>query len=404
MLSTIRFVAHHPVLRVYGLLMFIASSGNACIQPYRALIAIDTLHMSSQGFAAMMFFSTLTALVFGVCIGIVSDFAGNRRRLMAILMAIGVVAALMVWTVETAWMMALVVICLLPFANINPLIYAGTRMEAAELSPREAASVNSVVRTTMSASWVFIPVVVALVLETGGLGVMNVWAVMALLFALCLVLVLLFLPDTTKAGSAPGGLSGFVTALKELGHPSILLRLVAVSLLTSVNWLNGYVQALIIKTTLGGSLGDAGFMASGIALMEIPFMLGWASALHRLGPVRTLIAGAAIYAVFLVGMGLATSVWQVHALIPIAGAGAAAILSVPISYFQDMFPGRPGLGTSLYPMQSFLGTGAAAGIFAVATHFTSYQGTAVVGAGVTLVASILLVAVERLVPMKATLE
>ncbi len=91
MLSTIRFVARHPVLRIYGLLMFIASSGNACIIPYRALIAIDTLHMSKQGFAAMMFFSTLTALVFGVCIGIVSDFAGNRRRLMAILMAAGIV-------------------------------------------------------------------------------------------------------------------------------------------------------------------------------------------------------------------------------------------------------------------------------------------------------------------------
>lgn len=399
MLSTIRFVARHPVLRIYGLLMFIASSGNACIIPYRALIAIDTLHMSKQGFAAMMFFSTLTALVFGVCIGIVSDFAGNRRRLMAILMAAGIVGALMVWTVETAWMMALVVICLLPFANINPLIYAGTRMEAADLDPREAASVNSVVRTTMSASWVFIPVAVAIVLETSGLGVINVWAVMALLFALCLALVFIFLPETARAGSAPGGLAGFVTALKELGHPAILLRLVAVSLLTSVNWLNGYVQALIIKTTLGGSLGDAGFMASGIALMEIPFMLAWASALPRLGPVRTLVAGAFIYAIFLVGMGLSNSVWQVHALIPIAGAGAAAILSVPISYFQDMFPGRPGLGTSLYPMQTFLGTGAAAGIFAVASHFTTYQGTAMAGACVTLAAGLFLLAVERLVPM-----
>ncbi|SOC86342.1 Major Facilitator Superfamily protein [Ensifer adhaerens] len=404
MLSTIRFVAHHPVLRIYGLLMFIASSAGACVLPYRALIAIDTLHMSEQAFAAMMLLSTLTALVFGVCIGIVSDFAGNRRRLMAILLSVGVAAALLIWMVETAWMMALAVICLLPFANINPMIYAGTRMEAASLDPREAASVNSVVRTTMSASWVFIPVAVALVLETGGLGVMNVWAVMACLFGLCLVLVLIFLPDTARAGSAPGGLAGFRAALKELAHPAILLRLVAVSLLSSVNWLNGYVQALIIKTTLGGTLGEAGFMASGIALMEIPFMLAWASALRRLGPVTTLAAGSALYAVYLVGLGLATSVWQVHALIPIAGAGAAAILSVPISYFQDMFPERPGLGTSLYPMQTFLGTGAAAGTFAVATHFTSYQGTAIVGAAITLAASLLLIAIERGVhlPQKGT--
>ncbi len=64
----------------------------------------------------------------------------------------------------------------------------------------------SVVRTTMSASWVFIPVAVAIVLETSGLGVMNVWAVMALLFALCLALVFIFLPETARGVHAPAGL------------------------------------------------------------------------------------------------------------------------------------------------------------------------------------------------------
>lgn len=404
MISTIRFVARHPVLRVYGLLMFVASCASAASQPYRSLMAIETLHMSEQMFALMMLLATLTNVVFGVTIGIVSDFAGDRRRLMSLLVIIGLLGSSLLWMVQTAWMMAFVVILLIPIANLNPLIYAGTRKETADMTAGEAGAVNSVVRTTMSASWVAIPVCVAAVLEFGGLGVMNVWGVMALLYVLCLGLVRIFLPPTIREAGVPGGLKGFLSALRELGNLSVLLRLVAVALLTSVNWLNGYIQPLIIKSTLGGSLADTGFMASGIALMEIPFMLAWAAGMRRLGPVNTLVAGSLLYAVFLTGLARAGSVWQVHALIPIAGAGAAAILSVPISYFQDMFPGRPGLGTSLYPMQSFLGTGAAAGIFAVATHFTSYQGTAVVGAGVTLAASILLVAVERLVPMKAALE
>jgi MFS transporter, SET family, sugar efflux transporter len=400
MFSTIAFVARHPVLRVYALLMFIASSATAAAAPYRSLIAIDTLHMSEQAFALVMVLSTLTGLVFGVSIGIVSDFAGNRRRLMASLLALGVSGAALIWMVETPWMLALSMISLLPFANINPLLYAGTRMEAAGLAPGAAASINTVVRTAMSASWVFIPVAVAFILQFGGLGVMNVWFFTAALFAVCLLLVLGFLPASARAGTAPGGIAGFLAALREVGHPGVLLRLLAVALLCSVNWLNGYLQALIIKSTLGGTLADAGTMASGVALMEIPFMLAWAAGMRRLGSVWTMVAGSLLYAAYLVGMGLATSTWQMFALIPVAGAGAASILSVPISYFQDLYPERPGLGTSLYPIQTFLGTGTAALVFAASTHFTTYQGTAFVGAGITLAASVMLVAVERFAPRR----
>lgn len=395
MLSTIRFVVRHPVLRIYALLLFVVSCAGGAMHPYASLIAIDTLHMSGQAFALTMFLSTVTSLVFGVSIGIVSDFADNRRRLMAILALLGVVGAALVWLVQSAWMLAFSLILVLPFANINPLVFAGARMEVSDLGPAEAASVNSVIRTTMSAAWVLIPVAVAFVLQAGGFGVMNVWLVMALLFALCLPLVLIFLPAVAKAGASPAGLGTFLAALKELVHPAILLRLLAVSLIITGEWLNGYLQALVIKSTLGGSLADAGFMASGVALMEIPFMLAWAAGLRRLGAVNTIVAGSVLYAAYLTCLGLATSVWQVHALIPLAGAGAASLLSVPLSYFQDLFPGRPGLGTSLSPIEGFIGTGMAAAIFAVATQFTGYQGTAIVGAVFTIAAAAMLLIVER---------
>ncbi len=295
-------------------------------------------------------------------------------------------------------MLALSLIVILPFANIAPLVFAGTRMEVDEMEPDEAASVNSIIRTTMSAAWVIIPVAVAFVLQSGGYGVMNVWLVTALLFAICVALVLLFLPASARAGTAQGGLAVYFAALRELAHPGIFLRLLAVSLIVAGEWLNGYLQTLVIKTTLGGSLSDAGFMASGVALMEIPFMLAWAAGLRRLGAVNTILAGAALYGGYLILMGSATAVWQIHALIPLAGAGAAALLSVPLSYFQDLFPGRPGLGTSLSPIEGFIGTGFSAAIFAVGTHVTTYQGTAFIGAGVMAAAALMLVLVERLVP------
>ena len=400
MLATIDFVARHPVLRIYALLMFTASCAGAAAMPYRSLMAINTLHMSEQAFSLMMFLSTLTNVVFGVSIGILSDFAGDRRKLMAAIALIGAIGSLMIWTVETWWMMAISIIFILPLANINPLIYAGTRMETGGMAAGEAASVNSVVRTAMSASWVFIPVAVALLLEATGYGIMQVWAFGAALYVLCLALALIYLPANMREGSAPGGFSGFLTALRQLGDPSILFRLIAVSTICSVNWLNSFAQALIIKSTLGGTLSQAGFMASAVALMEIPAMLFWASVLRRIGPVATIVIGSVLYALYLCGLSLATSVHQIFLLIPVAGAAAGAILSVPISYFQDLFPGRPGLGTSLYPVQNFLGTGIAAGLFAGASHFTSYQGTVLIGAVVTLAASVALVVVERTLPRR----
>ena len=401
MLSTIRFVARHRVLRIYALVMFAVSCAGGAMQPYASLIAIDTLKMSGQAFALVMFLSTVVSVAFGVSIGIVADFAGNRRRLMAVLALFGVVGAALVWMVQTAWMLAVSMILILPFSGLHPLVFAATRMESGELPASEAASVNAVLRTTMSASWVVVPVALAFFLQSGGFGVMNVWLVAALLFAVSFALVVAFLPRNARAGATPGGLGTFFSALRELAHPAIFLRLLTISMILAGEWLNGYIQALIIKTTLGGSLADAGFMASGVALMEIPFMLAWAAGLRRLGAVNTIIAGSLLYALYLVCLGSARAVWQVHALIPLAGAGAASLLSVPLSYFQDLFPGRPGLGTSLSPIEGFIGTGAAAAIFAVATHFTTYQGTAFAGAAVTVAAATLLLAVERLVPVRA---
>ncbi len=79
MLSTIRFVARHPVMRIYGLLMFIASSGNACIIPLSRTDRHRHAAHEQAGLRGHDVLLHVTALVFGVCIGIVSDFAGNRR-------------------------------------------------------------------------------------------------------------------------------------------------------------------------------------------------------------------------------------------------------------------------------------------------------------------------------------
>ncbi len=395
MLSTIAFVARNPALRIYALLMFVASSAGAATFPYRSLMGISVLGMSEQFFSVMSFVATVSSLIFGVSIGIISDFITNRR---ALLLATGLMGALgfgLIWMFPSVWMMAFTTIFILPFSNTNPMIYTGVRNATSSMPSGEAAAVNSVVRTSMSAAWVGMPFFVGvLIASRSSTDVTDAFAVSLGFYCIVILVVLFVLPRDTQRSTVQGGKSGFFKALRELGQLSILLRLIVLAALCAGNWLQNYTMSLVVLD-LGGSLADTGFIAGGIALLEIPFMLLWAAALKRYGAVPVLIAGAVIYAVYLGATSLVWEVWQYFALIPVAGLGAASILSVPLSYFQDLFPERPGLGTSLYPLHGFVGTGIASLIFGVGSQWTDYQGVNAIGAILTLVAVVLLIGVER---------
>ncbi|MBB6219383.1 hypothetical protein [Rhizobium leguminosarum] len=112
---------------------------------------------------------------------------------------------------------------------------------------------------------------------------------------------------------------------------------------------------LILVVDLGGKTADVGIIAGLIALLEIPFMLMWASLLKRRDILPILVIAGVIYAGFMAALTFATAPWQIYALTVPAAAGAAALLSMPLTYFQDLFPGRPGLGTSFNPINSFSG-------------------------------------------------
>jgi hypothetical protein len=64
----------------------------------------------------------------------------------------------------------------------------------------------------------------------------------------------------------------------------------------------------------------------------------------------------------------------------ISGAGAAALISIPITYLQDLIAERPGLGSALISVNIFMSAGLSALLFAVGTGISSYSGTALIGA------------------------
>jgi MFS transporter, SET family, sugar efflux transporter len=124
-------------------------------------------------------------------------------------------------------------------------------------------------------------------------------------------------------------------------------------------------------------------------------MLIWAGLLRRAGLLSILIAAGVLYAAYMAALSFATATWQIYALVIPGAAGAAALLSLPLSYFQDLFPDRPGLGTSLHPINSFLGNAMTALAFAVGAHYFGYSGAAWLGVLMVLAGIAGLLAVER---------
>lgn len=76
------------------------------------------------------------------------------------------------------------------------------------------------------------------------------------------------------------------------------------------------------------------------------------------------------------------------------GIGAGILLSITVGYVQDLVAERPGAGSSLVSVSHFGGTMFASAVFAVAALFTDYQGTALLGGAIGIVAGLALFALD----------
>ncbi|MBX9459271.1 MAG: hypothetical protein KL863_26290 [Rhizobium sp.] len=155
------------------------------------------------------------------------------------------------------------------------------------------------------------------------------------------------------------------------------------------------MQPLILVGAAGGTVRDVGLIAGACAALEIPSMLIWGALLRHLTVVQAMVIGALIYAAFMVLLGLSTEVWHVYALLIPNAFGVSAILSLPLTYYQDLLGERPGLGTSLNQISVFLSNAMSAAGFAIGAAWLGYSHSAWLGVAMVLVGCAWLVLLER---------
>lgn len=381
--SPLALAFREPTVRAAMLGVFFFGFSFAATGPYQSVVAIRELGLSNGFYAALLLVSGAVNVVVSVAVGMLADRIGRYRPLMLGTAAFGIAGSALVFFVPSQWSFVAAVLMLLPiYGAVNGLFFASVRLTTDRLDANAAGAVNSTVRAALSMSWVLVPGLTAILLA--GQASMLPAYLIGSLAAFALFLVVLLLLPRERAHAPTEGAERGPSGLAALFTPQVSLRMVALALVCSALHINGTLLPLIATGAANGTVADIGIVVGIVAALEVVFIFSWTRIQRWINPVRALAAGTAIYSVYLVLLGLSTSPWHLYALTPISGFGAAALISIPITYLQDLVRGRPGLGSSLISVNFFMSGGLAAAIFAGGTSVTGYGGTSVIGGMATL--------------------
>ena len=382
--SAFSSILRDPAIRIPAITLVALAFTYASTLPYQSIIGINELGMSDGSYSLLVFFAALMNVATSLTLGIWSDRLGDRRPLVLVLSVCGILGFGSIFIFHTAPVFILGVLLLIPMSNsAYSILFASIRARTNTMDKALAGAISSTVRAFYSGSWALAPGLIGLYLATAQ-SMTPAYGIAGAASLTCFCLYFFFAAKAPKSAEPLADAPGFLPSLKRIVRPPVLKRIVAMSLLLGLQRLNTMVAPLIITHAAGGTVVDVGFMAGLVAFLEMPFMMMWGALQKRFRNVHILAAGSLIYCLYLTLVGFASAPWHIYSLVVINACGAAAILSISITYLQDLISDRPGLGSSLISVSVFVSNGIAAAIFAVGTAVTNYSGTAQIAALVGL--------------------
>jgi len=373
-------VFRDPTIRVSMLAIFAFGFAGAATSPYQSVVGIRELGLSNGLYSALIFCAAAVNVIVSILLGNLADRIGEYRTMMLTVALFGILGYGAVYVVPTQATFILAALFLLPiYGSLNSLLFANVRVATNGMERNDVATVNSGVRAMISLSWVLVPGITGALLANSA-SMLPAYLFAGLACAVCFGLIAVFLPRQSGTDKAATRHLSYLSALGEVISPPVFVRVIAVALISSTLHVNGAILPLIVTGAAHGSVADIGVLVGIVALLEVIFIVVWGRAQRIMSHVTALALGTVIYVVYLLLLGLASAPWHVYALTLISGIGAAALISIPITYLQDLIAERPGLGSALISVNIFLSAGLSALLFALGTATSSYSGTAVIGA------------------------
>ena len=388
-------VFSEPTVRATMLAILAFGFSGAATSPYQSIVGIRELGLGNGAYSMLVVVASFVNVAASILLGNLADRVGAYRQMMAGVSLVGVIAFGFIYSMPTQASFVFSLLFLIPiYGSLNALLFANVRSVTRHMASAEIASVNSGVRAMISVAWIVVPGITGILLA-GSPSMLPAYLYAALACFGCFFVVFFLMPRGDEAAKTVDAQLSHLAALGAVLSPRVFVRLSAIALICSMLHMSGILLPLILTTSAKGKVADIGFIVGIVALLEVIFIFVWARIQRRFGPVHALAVGSAIYVVNFLALSFVNAPWQVYGLTLISGFGAAAIITIPITYLQDLIAERPGLGSSLISVNIFVSSGLSALLFAVGTGISSYPGTAFLSALAGAAGIALLLYLER---------
>lgn len=380
-----------PVTAMLGASMFFTGITFASTAPYAAIVGIETLGLSSTHYAALTSFGAIFGAVMAMLVGYISDRLPDRRALVLMCAAAGMIGFGLIYLVRAPWAFVLSTALIMPFGlGMFSQTFAYVRVYYNDRAPERSQFMVSAMRTVFTLAWVVVPPIAGYIAARH--SVFDVYLVAALAYAGCGIIFAAMMADrTTHIAAAP--IAKKAAGEKRFDLPgTIIVGLAGIFIVNIAMRLFGLAMPLTIITRLGGTLADVGIFAGIGAALEIPFMLMWGYLLRYVSREAIIAGNAVLYAIFIALVVNAGSVTEVLWLQTINGVATAALMSIPISYMQDAIKGRVGLSTSIMDVTVIGSTLIGATLFGALTLGGSYQPVLVAAAIIAMIGGVTMLA------------
>jgi len=392
--SALALIFRLPALRLIFLALLLLGAHNASVYPYQSLIAIERIGLSKPAFALVLVLASITAVTASVLLGILGDQRGHRRRIALFATLSSLTGLLLMLIVPGKLSLILCHGILLPVASsLYGQLFALARLVTPDSLTRDP--VQAALRSAMSLSFLAMLVFWTFAFSAR-IDVMAVY-VSAGMASLGLVVLIFFSwprDGATEWADQRSGLN-FRQAFKEIAHPSILLRLLLLGAISASGILYMVLVSLVFDDSALRDASDVALYVGLVAGWEVPCLLLLPRLVRRVRRSTLLAAGSAVYTLHLLAMPILADTPWIWVMTLVAGIGGTAIISLPISYYQDLMHNRPGTAGAMLALQKLVSDVLGAAAFAFGTAIGGYETVAIFGTALALLGGAGLLWVDR---------
>jgi MFS transporter, SET family, sugar efflux transporter len=380
------FDSKNLIMRIFsekGLLVastgiFLSGAAMAATQPYLTIIAINELHLQPYTYSLLFIFGSICHVALSIAFGMIADKYSVRSKLIALATAVGIVGYGLFYLSPNAPWFIVCITFLIPIASTSySQFFAVARTLTSGRDRNFSSKLNSLLRASVSASWVLTTFATSLLLSDGRPA--SGTFILAAIFYVGAFMAA-FMWRWKSAGTA--GITGsqkWTSSREDLATWEVIGSVLCVGLLEGSIKLNSMLLGPLVTSSDLGRSSDVAAIYTLLALLEIPFIIMWGALLGRFKSHKILFLGGIVYSIYFFLLSSATSMNYIFSITLVNALGCSAVISISISYLQDLIKSRPGLGSSLLSVTSFLGSAVSSLAFSAIGSTIGMSGIAIVG-------------------------